>query len=81
MSDGLQYRTVTTRKDHNCGWCDEIIRKGEHARYCKCVDSGIFARFYLHLECDKAMDDTANWVTEDGWMPGDFKRGVASVGY
>lgn len=59
-------KIVKTRKDHECCYCDHVIKKGESANYLTTkeptfdkdfIQTGIiYVRAYLHLDkntCDK----------------------------
>ena len=69
-------KQVTTRKNHRCGWCDELIPKGT---------TDIWSRSYIfedgpqsdwmHPECWDAMFEMDHCDLAEGWMPGDFVRG------
>ena len=67
---------VTTRKDHRCGWCNEMILKGTPDIWAR---SFIFEEGpqseWMHPECYEAMNEIDFEYISDGWIPGDFARG------
>jgi len=69
---------VVVRKDHTCGWCAETIPRLSTARYRVYVLDGELTRDWMHLECFDAMADSDREVVCEGWMAGDFERGVAA---
>lgn len=77
------YRSLTeekrvTCKDRMCEWCSETIYKGETCQYRAYVFGGEFTSGYLHTECFDALCDSDNKAVCDGWMPGDWERGVSA---
>ena len=67
---------VVGTKEYSCEWCAEKIAKGEKHfyrvyRYCGDFNSG-----RMHLECETAMRDEDPQNLQDGWTPGDYKRGT-----
>jgi hypothetical protein len=78
----MTYQEITnkevqkTRKPHQCCWCSELIDTGEKARHRVYVGDG-FTSDYMHPECYNALLEKPNeyYFNEEGWMPGDFKRG------
>ena len=71
----LQYKHVKGLKQYRCGWCAELIEKGERQVYRTYVFCGDFCTDRMHLECEEAMKKTPHDDLVDGWAPGDFKRG------
>lgn len=71
----LQSRYVVGRDWHRCSWCDGRIEKGEKQRYRAYVFQGEFTTDRMHLDCEVAMKKSSRESLEDGWMPGEFKRG------
>ena len=72
----LQQKAVIVRKPHRCEWCAERIEKGEDAHYRSYVwDDGLQSG-WMHPECWAAMSEEDYRNLEDGWMPGDYKRGT-----
>ena len=74
----LQCREITIRKDRVCEWCAELIEKGSRCQYRVYVFDG-FTVAYQHPECFKAMEDSPYWSLDQGWTPGDFRRGVNAI--
>ena len=73
-------KKVKTKKRHRCEWCNEWIEAGEAANYREYIVEGDFYHGHMHLECDAAMmSGTAAIDNDDGWMPGDFKRGSVEM--
>lgn len=70
----LSCRVVKVRKDHVCEWCAGPILTGESSVYRVYKSWGDLGSGWLHPECFAAMNKT-KFDTDDGWMPGDFKRG------
>ena len=68
---------VRVRKSHRCAWCAETIYKGETARSRAYVFDGDFTSDYMHPECYQAMMASPTEAYCDGFMPGDFERGVS----
>ena len=67
---------VTVRGSHMCAWCGEAILKQGTARFRVYVFDGEFTFDWMHPECYAAMEATPTEEYCDGWMPGDFERGV-----
>ena len=79
----LSYRSLTdkqiiVRKNHMCEWCAETVFKGETARYRSYVFDGEMTSGHLHTECYDALTNSDNSAICEGWMPGDFERGVSA---
>ena len=68
---------VTARKPHMCAWCAETIHASELARLRIYIFDGNFTSDHMHPECYAAMEMTPTEEYCDGWMPGDFERGVS----
>lgn len=67
-----------TRKRRPCQWCGESIDAGAAAWKHSGVWDGDFYHGYTHPECETAMlSKEGRDATEDGYMPGEFKRGTA----
>lgn len=45
---------VTTRKDRNCAWCNELIPKGSSVWVHSGVSDGAWGHSYYHDECNAA---------------------------
>ena len=66
------------RMNHTCEWCAEGITRGTRARYRRYIFDGRWLSGYMHPECYEGgylEEDPMN--LEDGWVPGDYKRGSA----
>jgi hypothetical protein len=68
---------VTVRKPHRCAWCAETILKRESARFRVYVFDGEFTSDWMHPECYQAMLTSPSEEYCNGWMAGDFERGVS----
>ena len=76
MSQILKDKKVKTKKRHRCEWCNEWIEAGTEANYRSYVFNGDFNHGHMHPECNDAMNSgKADIDPDEGWMPGDFKRG------
>jgi len=76
MGQILKDKKVKTRKRHRCEWCNEWIDVNEYANYRVYIFSGDFNHGHMHLECNDAMNSNLTDIDPDeGWSPGDFKRG------
>lgn len=74
---GISDSYPVARKDYQCVWCPEPIRKGEkHYRYVGTYD-GDFQSNRAHLECDDAMKRSDPQYLMDGFGYSDHKRGEA----
>ena len=73
--EGISCRNVTARKERRCIWCDEPICRG--SVYIRDVGrfEGDFQQNDYHPEC-MAAADTIVGDLQDGFMPGEFKRGT-----
>jgi hypothetical protein len=69
-------RQLVTRKPHRCEWCDEVLPVGSTVHYRCYVIDGEFRTGWMHLECWDAMGSMDYRDLEEGWQPGDFKRGT-----
>jgi len=74
----LTDKKLTVRKNHMCAWCAERIYKGEVARYRSYVFGGEVTSDHLHTECYDALMSSDNEAICEGWMAGDFERGVSA---
>ncbi len=75
MNTLLIDKVITTRVFHKCVWCDEVIPKSSKVRYRSYTwDDGI-ASEYWHDECWTAMLNADIGDIEEGYLPGDHKRG------
>lgn len=79
----LSYREISSvdvkvRKTHMCGWCSEWIKTKEPARARVYVLDGDLISDWMHPECFDAMNASRNEDICEGWMPGDFERGIAA---
>jgi hypothetical protein len=64
------------RKEYLCGWCNESILVGEVHYYRAYRNHGDFMTERLHAECDRAMIRSNHDALEEGYCPGEQKRGV-----
>ena len=75
----LEDKIVTTRKVHQCGWCDEKIEEHSKVPYRSFIvaDEGKVSE-WQHPECRTAFRrmDWSDWGADEGYIPGDFKRGT-----
>lgn len=53
MLDISKRKIVTTRKDHECYGCTEVINTGANAIYITAKQDEQHMRLHLHLECNK----------------------------
>lgn len=79
----LSYREIRSadvkvRKNRRCAWCSERIEKGSIARARTYVFDGELTSDHMHPECYNAMSASPNEEICEGWMPGDFERGIAA---
>lgn len=72
-------KQVKVRKPRMCGWCGHKIEGQEIAHYRVYIFDDELTRDWMHLECHTAMNNSKNEYLCDGWMPGDFERGVAAL--
>jgi hypothetical protein len=71
----LDSRTIKkTRKPHRCDWCNEPIEVGSSCEYRVYIFDG-FGTDYMHPECNEAMNKSKDFPLDEGWLPGEFKRG------
>ena len=75
MYTELQEKEVIVRKPHECEWCAQRIDKGERAHYRSYVWEGEMRSGWMHIECWDAMGKEETRNLQDGWSPGDYKRG------
>jgi hypothetical protein len=73
----IENKDVTVRKQHRCAWCAEAIYKSDAARFRVYVFDGEFTSDWMHPECYQAMLASPSEEYCDGWMAGDFERGVS----
>lgn len=71
----LQSREVRPRKVRVCGWCAERIERGELCHYRSYIFEDGPQSDWTHLGCWEAIQDAEKEILQEGWMPGDFKRG------
>ena len=76
MSD-LQDKEVACRKNHQCGWCGQIIKSGNKAQYRAYTFDGDFVSEWQHPECYTAMCESDSIDLQNGWCPGDNARPTA----
>ena len=84
MDAMLKLKFQKAKVKHRCCWCDEWTEAGKHRWYRSYVFQGDFQQDYMHEECMYAMADSDRESLEDGWSPGQFKRGKTaevSMGY
>lgn len=77
--DELQAKNVRPRKRHRCEWCNSHIEIGEECFYRAYVWQEDFNSGYMHLDCKEAMHKSSREYLEEGWQPGEFKRGEIAV--
>lgn len=65
-----------TRKSRSCEWCAQEIPAGSKAFHRSYIFEGDFNSAYMHPECKNAYGEAPPDIVEDGWIPGDFKRGT-----
>ena len=75
MGFELKNKEVICAKMHVCGWCGEWIDIGEKAQYRVYKWEGDFVDGHEHPECYQAMLTLDYRDAQEGWMPGDYKRG------
>lgn len=73
----IENKDVVVRKHHRCVWCAETIPKDETARYRAYIFDGDMTWDWMHPECYQAMLASPSEVYCDGFMPGDFERGIS----
>jgi predicted RNA-binding Zn-ribbon protein involved in translation (DUF1610 family) len=78
----LSSGTVKARKAHACSWCGERIEPGETYHRHTGLNCGDFWESKIHQECDAAIDAAKkadksfrDWIEDDGFSPGEHKRG------
>lgn len=71
----LLNREVRVKKRRICEWCAEPICAGERAHYRVYVWQGEFSRAWSHPECWEAMGLVEPFRLDEGWLPGDWRRG------
>lgn len=76
MYTPIQEKLVKTRVEHRCEWCDEDVDKGTTAFYRAYVWEGDFNSGYMHEECRAALLKAPADLIEEGWTPGEFKKGT-----
>jgi len=80
MSDFMDIKEVTTRKDHRCMWCGEPIPKGARASRTFGKWQGEVQYRHMHPECEAAYDKLLredHYIADDGFSPHMFKRGTS----
>ena len=75
----LSSAEVTTRRIHQCEWCDETVEKGAIAQFRKYILDDEFWGGWMHPECWAAMCRVDTWRLEEGWSPGEFGRGMSEA--
>ena len=68
-------KEVKVRKSRPCMYCGEVIEKGDKGQYREYKFHGEFTRDHMHPECYKASGELYYWELDNGWSPGDYKRG------
>ena len=71
----LSSKYVKSKKEHSCEWCAEKILIGEKCFYRAYISDRDFMHGRMHIECEEAMLTVDHRELEDGWSPGDYKRG------
>jgi hypothetical protein len=69
---------LTVRKNHRCVWCAETILARQLAQFRVYVFDGEFTNDWMHPECYAAMLASPSEAYCDGFMPGDYERGIAA---
>lgn len=72
----LTCKEVKGRKNYRCDWCNGNIEKGLKHYYRAYKFEGDFITDRMHSECFWAMVKSDHRVIENGWIPGEFERGV-----
>ena len=75
----IQEKRVRVRKAHSCEWCSEEIERGSYAMRRVYRFQGVFNDARMHQECYDAYRDSDHKDVCDGWIPGDFERGVCAT--
>ncbi len=75
----LSNKSVKTRCDHRCEWCDKRIEAGEKVQYRSYVYYGEILSAWAHPECAKASaivihEERLRFIPFE-WRPGDYERG------
>lgn len=60
-------KQVTTRKDHKCMGCVEVIPKGSKAIFHKGKYDEEFYRYHLHIECHQYMVKKKSYLDSGVW--------------
>jgi hypothetical protein len=68
---------VTTAKKHECAWCGECIPPKSSSQYRAYLFDGDFHSDWMHPECYLAMESSDESFLDEGFSPGDNKRGEA----
>jgi len=73
-------KVVHTKANHGCIWCYETIPKGSDVRFrhYALADEPTVLSEWWHDECWTAMTQSDVSYIEEGWMPGDNKRGCVA---
>jgi len=66
MTDLLENRIVTTRKEHFCWGCGRDFPSGAELKVRVEVDQGEIARTYWCAVCEEVIDGWPTFYTEDG---------------
>lgn len=74
----LKGRDVLVRQSHMCAWCAERIEQGSTAHYRVYVFDSELTRDWMHPECFTAMSNSDQEYVCEGWMAGDYDRGIAA---
>jgi hypothetical protein len=78
----LKSTSPKARKEYCCAWCNEKILKGEEHSYRAYIFDGIMQDDRMHFECASAMGKAPKDLElEEGFMPGEFKRGTFEYKY
>ena len=76
MFNEIRQKTIVCRKQHRCAWCGEHIKIAETAIYRAYTFDG-FQWDWMHSECYQAMGETPHDDVDEGFLPGNYKRGSA----
>lgn len=76
MSDFGDIKNITTRKDHKCIWCAQVIPKGSQVECFSGRYDNAWSHWHMHPECSAAHDRESREVGDDSFMPYSHLRGM-----
>ena len=76
MSTHLSTETPTARKEHQCGWCGEMVLVGEKYNRWNGIHEGDFQSNAMHSECAVACHDLLSQGWDDEYYPYEHMRGT-----